>query len=383
MTQQADVAVIGGGIVGLCLARELAIAGIDVTLLDDGHHSGTTANAGSLHVQMQSRFLRMYPELVPNLEASLPLYPAAAQRWATLAEELGADIELRQSGGLMICEDAVSYEFLARKCAREEELGLRVAMLDRAEVRRMAPYLCDVVQGAELCLDEGKLNPLLANEALWRDLRARGVPHRLQQRVERLERDGTAMRLTLRDGTALRAGRVVLAAGAGTGMLAAQLGAHVPTVAEPLHMNITEGAAPLVKHLVQHAERMITLKQLAAGQVVIGGGWPARFSGPAQAPTVEMSSLIANVALAQHIVPSLAGLRLLRTWAGVNTTTDGQCVLGALAMEPRVYVAVPGDAGYTLGPLVAEMAAAILLGRDPGFDVARFTPSRFTPAASG
>ena len=214
--QETDVAVIGGGIVGLCLARELAIAGIAVTLLDDGRHSGTTANAGSLHVQMQSRFLRLYPDLVPNLEASLPLYPAAAQRWASLASELGADIELRQSGGLMICEDATSYEFLARKCAREEQLGLRVAMLDRAEVRRIAPYLGDVVTGAELCFDEGKLNPLLANQAMWRDLRARGVPHRLEVRVERLERDGAAMRLTLHDGTTLRAGRVVLAAGAGT-----------------------------------------------------------------------------------------------------------------------------------------------------------------------
>jgi glycine/D-amino acid oxidase-like deaminating enzyme len=381
--QETDVAVIGGGIVGLCLARELAIAGIAVTLLDDGRHSGTTANAGSLHVQMQSRFLRLYPDLVPNLEASLPLYPAAAQRWASLASELGADIELRQSGGLMICEDATSYEFLARKCAREEQLGLRVAMLDRAEVRRIAPYLGDVVTGAELCFDEGKLNPLLANQAMWRDLRARGVPHRLEVRVERLERDGAAMRLTLHDGTTLRAGRVVLAAGAGTARLAQQVGAHVPTVAEPLHMNITEAAAPLVKHLVQHAERMITLKQLATGHVVIGGGWPARFAGPGQAPTVEMASLVGNLALARHIVPPLGGLRLLRTWAGVNTTTDGQCVLGALATEPRVHVAVPGDAGYTLGPLVAAMAAAILLGRDPAFDVTRFTPMRFSREGNG
>ena len=107
------------------------------------------------------------------------------------------------------------------------------------------------------------------------------------------------------------------------------------------------------------------------------------FAGPDATPTVAMTSLIGNLALAQHIVPPLAGLRLLRTWAGVNTTTDGQCVLGPLATEPRVHVAVPGDAGYTLGPLVAAMAAAILLGRDPGFDVARFTPSRFTPAATG
>ncbi|WP_439596900.1 NAD(P)/FAD-dependent oxidoreductase [Falsiroseomonas sp.] len=378
-----DIAVIGGGIVGMCLARELAMAGSDVTLLDSGHHAGTTANAGSLHVQMQSRFLRMYPELVPNLEASLPLYPEAARRWRLLAEDLGADIELRQSGGLMVCETAEHYEFLAQKCQREQALGLQVEMLDRAALRRVAPYLGDAVHGAEICAEEGKLNPLLANEALRQDLRSRGVPHRIGHRIARIEATREALLLHGPDGSVIRAGRVVLAAGAGSGALAGSLGAPLPTVAEPLHMNITEATAPLILHLVQHAERMITLKQLAAGQVVIGGGWPARFAGPQDFPTVEAASLIGNLSLAQHIVPPIGGLRLLRSWAGVNTTADGQCILGPLPQEPRVHVAVPGDAGYTLGPLVASMAAALLLGRDPGFATDRFTPGRFSRAASG
>lgn len=378
-----DIAIIGGGIIGLCLARDLAREGRDVVLLDSGHHAGTTANAGSLHVQMQSRFLRMYPELVPNLEASLPLYPAAVRSWQALAADLGADFELRRSGGLMVCETAEHYEFLARKCARERELGLDVEMLDRATLRRVAPYLGEAVHGAEFCADEGKLNPLLANEALRRDLRARAVPHHTNTKVLHIEPRWDALLLHGADGRVVRAGRAVLASGSGTAALAASLGVPVPVVAEPLHMNITEAAAPLILHLVQHAERMITLKQLAAGQVVIGGGWPARFSGARDFPTVEPASLIGNLSLAQHIVPPIGGLRLLRSWAGVNTTADGQCILGPLPGEPRVHVAVPGDAGYTLGPLVAAMAAALLLGRDPGFDVARFTAARFSPAATG
>jgi glycine/D-amino acid oxidase-like deaminating enzyme len=256
-------------------------------------------------------------------------------------------------------------------------------MLDRAALRRVAPYLGDAVHGAEYCADEGKLNPLLANDALRRDLQARGVPHHAGTKVTRIEPRRDALLLHCADGRLVPAAQVVLAAGAGTAALAATLGLHVPVVAEPLHMNITEAASPLILHLVQHAERMITLKQLAAGQVVIGGGWPARFSGPRGFPTVEPASLIGNLSLAQHIVPPIGGLRLLRSWAGVNTTADGQCILGPLPGEPRVHVAVPGDAGYTLGPLVAAMAAALLLGRDPGFEVARFTAARFRPAASG
>jgi glycine/D-amino acid oxidase-like deaminating enzyme len=312
------------------------------------------------------------------VEASLPLYVAAAKRWAELERELGTSFELKASGGLMVAETPESYEFLARKCERERRLGLDVEMLDRAEIRRIAPYLGEAVIGAELCAHEGKLNPLLANQAIRRALLAAGGALLPETRVERIEKADVRWVLHGAFGT-IRAGRVLLAAGAGTGALLAPLGLRVPTVAEPLHMNITEAAAPLIGHLVQHAERMITLKQLAAGQVVIGGGWPARLSGAREHPTVEAASLLGNLRLASHIVPRLARLRLIRSWAGVNTTVDGRSVLGEAPGLPGLFLGVPGDAGYTLGPLVGALAAGALLGRrDLPFDVASFSAARFT-----
>jgi glycine/D-amino acid oxidase-like deaminating enzyme len=386
LPSEIDVLVVGGGIVGMCAALDLLREGRGVAIIDDGKHSGTTANAGSLHVQMQSRFIRLYPELAPNVERSLMLYPAGAERWRALALELHADMEIRQTGGLMVAEDEAQFSFLAAKCARERALGLDVHMLDRAELRQVAPYLGDVVWGAELCREEGKLNPLKANEAVRKALAALGAVQLNSARVTGIARRSGRLTATVSSpvGSGLiTAGLVVLASGAGTGPLAAELGIRIPTEAEPLHMNVTEATAPLIGHLVQHAERMITLKQLGAGQVVIGGGWPARFSGPEQFPVVDPASMIGNLSLAQHIVPKLGALRVLRTWAGVNTTADGQCILGALPGWPDVLVAVPGDAGYTLGPLVGRMAAFIALGKDPGFDVARFTPTRFSPSSTG
>jgi glycine/D-amino acid oxidase-like deaminating enzyme len=377
--REVAVAVIGGGVVGMCAALELARAGVETLVLDDAaRHAGSTTNAGSLHVQMQSRFIRMYPDQVAGVEASLPLYVAAAKRWAELERELGTSFELKASGGLMVAETPDSYEFLARKCERERRLGLDVAMLDRAEIRRIAPYLGEAVIGAELCAHEGKLNPLLANQAIRRALLAAGGALLPETRVERIEKADVRWVLHGAFGT-IRAGRVLVAAGAGTGALLAPLGLRVPTVAEPLHMNITEAAAPLIGHLVQHAERMITLKQLAAGQVVIGGGWPARLSGAREHPTVEAASLLGNLRLASHIVPRLARLRLIRSWAGVNTTVDGRSVLGEAPGLPGLFLGVPGDAGYTLGPLVGALAAGALLGRrDLPFDVASFSAARFT-----
>jgi len=70
-----DLLVIGGRIVG----PELARAGARVPIVGAAQSFGITANAGSLHVQMQSRFIRLRPEHAPNVERSLPCHKRAAR----------------------------------------------------------------------------------------------------------------------------------------------------------------------------------------------------------------------------------------------------------------------------------------------------------------
>jgi len=61
----------------------------------------------------------------------------------------------------------------------------------------------------------------------------------------------------------------------------------------------------------------------------------------------------------------------------MNTTNDGASIIGPLASNPRVFIAVPGDAGYTLGPLVAQMAVAGMLGNKSFYEDPRYSPARF------
>lgn len=368
--------VIGGGIVGSCLAGFLAAERRDVAVIDAGWPGGSTANAGSIHVQMQSLFLRDFPQYVPGVERSLPLYRKAVGFWKTFQQALGEDCELRIGGGLMIAEDRRQLDLLIAKCRREQSLGLDVSILERVELGRIAPYLGSTVVGAEYCADEGKVNPLLANTAIRRWAKRHGVVFVDGEPVLRLERSQPGFRLVTARGE-IRAGNVVLAAGYGGKALAAQLGIDMPAEAEPLHMNITEATAPFISHLVQHADRRITLKQLSAGQVVIGGGWPAELRSPGEIPRTKLASMIGNVSLAQHIVPKIGALRVIRTWAGLNTNLDGCGVLGPSAAVPGLFYAIPGSAGYTLGPISAQIVADCVLGRDPGEDISSCSPARF------
>ncbi|MHA7874144.1 NAD(P)/FAD-dependent oxidoreductase [Roseivivax sp.] len=367
-----DLLVVGGGITGQCAALSAARAGARVALVDLGLNAGSTANAGSLHVQMQSRFLRLNPHLAENLESSLPLYLSAVKAWEALDAELGG-VELTREGGLMLAESEAQLAFLEEKAERERAKGLDVEILGHNALHRMAPWLSEEVIGAELCRDEGKLNPLVANRKMRAALERAGVEIR-RDRITALEDGAAPAALGTRRHAA---GQILLATAWGTSALLASTAVRIPTPPEPLHMNITEAGAYEIHHLVQHAERPITLKQFRSGQVVIGGGWEARLAEGAGAPGIRKESLLGNVALAARIAPGIGGLRVLRTWAGYNTPVDGKATIGPLEAGSRIHLALPGDAGYTLGPVVGQSAAALALGGEVPIDAAPYSPARW------
>ncbi len=372
--KRTDLVVVGGGIVGTVAALSVAEAGGSVRVLDSGENAGSDANAGSLHVQLQSRFIRLFPEKAPNVEASLPLYLRAVALWDNLEARFGP-FQMVRNGGLMLAETTEQLRFLETKAAREAQHGLNVEILDRSGLESLAPFLGQHILGAELCRDEGKLNPLHANARLKAAAQQAGVVF-TRATVRAVRKSGAGLQVQTLDGAECSAEQVILANGWGAGALTRGMNLHVPVEAEALHMNITEAGDTKIDHLIQHAERSITLKQFQTGQIVIGGGWPAKGRG-LRVPEVLPESLLGNVALAGRLVPSLAGLRVLRTWAGVNTTADGRSILGRLPDCPGVIVAVPGDAGYTLGPLVGQAAARISAGHDASEDFPGCTPLRF------
>ncbi|MEM7444728.1 MAG: FAD-binding oxidoreductase [Pseudomonadota bacterium] len=373
MADLFDLLIIGGGITGQCAALTAAVAGAKVGIVDFGQNAGSHANAGSLHVQLQSRFLRLNPHLAENVESSLPLYLAAVQEWEALDTQLGG-VELSREGGLMLAESADQMVFLRQKAEREARKGLAVDILERDALGRIAPYLGPSIVGAELCHDEGKLNPLIANKKLNARLGELGV-RQIADRIDRIDIEpGKPAAIGQ---TRYEASHILIAAAWGTEVLTEGLGLRLPTPPEPLHMNITEPGEYAIKHLVQHAERSITLKQFRSGQVVIGGGWPAQQEHAEATPRVRSDSFLGNVALAAAIAPGIAQLRILRTWAGVNTPVDGKATIGPIRPGAPVSLALPGDAGYTLGPIVGRCAAEMILGMPTQIDPEPYSPSRW------
>ena len=376
--KRATTVVIGAGIAGLSCAMYLAQAGEEVIVLERGYPGGLASggNAGSLHAQLLSFDHGARAEAGGGPAArSLALQRDAITLWQRLEQQLGVDFEMKITGGLMVAETEAQMRFLEEKTRLERENGIDCHVIGRAELQDREPALSSALIGAAYCPQEGKINPLVATRHIQDASLAAGA--KIFDRTEVLSIVGApgGFDITTSRGT-IRAGRIVNAAGAFASRIGAMLGLDVPVFGAPLQMVVTEAASPAISHLVAHADRHLTLKQAANGNFIIGGGWTAGLDPVHSHPRPLFSSLEGNLWVAQHVVPGLRKLHVIRSWAAMNINIDGAPILGEHPAMPGFFNAVTSN-GYTLGPIVGQITAMLVSGRDPGRDLTPFSISRF------
>jgi sarcosine oxidase subunit beta len=384
-TRRCDTLVVGGGLTGCAAAYELAREGVDVLLVERGslNSEASGRNAGGFHVQIQFE-----PFVVEGEEwarawapATIPLLIDAVERWRELPEELGVDLEVKVTGGLLAADTEADLAAVERKAAIERAAGLEVELLTPADLRRVAPYLSKAMTGGLLCPLEGKANPLLATPALARAAAAKGAQLAVGVALRAIEQTPSGFRVETSAG-AIECERIVDCAGTAAGEVSALVGMPLPVESWPLQAHVTEPVVPLLHHLVYFAGELLTLKQAAAGSILVGGGWPAEADPTSGGPGISLESLHANLRVAQHVVPALAQVRLLRVWTGVcNGTPDHRPILGELEGVPGFFVAAFPFLGFTAAPLVGRLVAELSRGRAVPYDLEPFAAARFDIAA--
>ncbi|MBB4123344.1 FAD-dependent oxidoreductase [Martelella radicis] len=376
---RASTVVIGGGIAGISTALFLARAGEDVVVLEHAFPNAVASggNAGSLHAQLLSFDHGARAEAGGGPAArTLPLQRDSIGLWQELQKETGCDFELKITGGLMVAETEAHLRFLEEKTEVERRAGISCHVIGKQQLRKLEPALSEQFIGAAYCPQEGKINPLVATDGVLREAKRNGAQLFDRCTVKTIERDHDGFTLTTSRGT-IKAKRVVNAAGAFASRIGAMLGLDVPVFGAPLQMVVTEAAAPTITALVAHADRHLTLKQASNGNFIIGGGWTAGLDPVHQHPRPLPASLEGNLWVAQHVVPGLRKLHVIRSWAAMNINIDGAPILGEHPACPGFFNAVTSN-GYTLGPLVGRTTAQAILGEDAGFDTAPFSIERFS-----
>jgi D-hydroxyproline dehydrogenase subunit alpha len=375
-TRHADVLVIGGGVAGLCTAYYLAKDGADVLLVerDEAGMAASTANAGSLHVQLLSYdFTDATPDDGGPAAHTLPLAPRSIALWKAIAEEAGESLGIRTEGGLMLADSDVGMDWLRRKSAMERRWGIESHVLGANELRDLAPALAETMVGADFVPAEGYGDPLRGTLAVLKLAQRHGARVLRGAEVLAIERDGAMWRVTTSKGV-ITAGRVVNATGPWAARIGRMVGLELPVTGTVQQVIVTDPVPPLTHHLIALAHRHLSLKQQASGGFLVGGGWFGGFD-PASGRTHNLrQSIEGNLWVCARVLPVLRSLHIVRSWTGINPAIDRAPLLGEAPGLPGFFNAVTAN-GYTLGPVVGRITAgAVLRGEavDPHYRLERF-----------
>jgi len=342
-TPAPDVAVIGGGVIGLSVAWHAARRGLRVAVLDRGA-------LGDGATRVAAGMLAPVTEADAGEPALLCAGLASAASWPAFAAALGLGETYRACGTLVVARDADEVEALDREHALRAQLGVPVERLRGSAARRLEPGLAPGVRAALDVPGDHAVDPRALVEAL----------------VVACEREGVALRpgQAVDDPHAVRAGRLVLATGAWAGAPVR------PVKGQVLRLRDPEGPG-LVERVIRH-DRFYLVPR-GDGRYALGATMEERGFDT----TVTAGAVRELLQEAQLVVPGLDELVLEEAAAGLRPgTPDNAPLIGA--REDGVVLATGHHRnGILLAPLTGSAVAALLCGEGPPPEVMAFAPGRF------
>lgn len=364
---KADVLVIGGGLHGLSAALHLARRGVSVIVAErhfvGRHASGATA-AG---VRTLGRNV-----------AELPISLEASGDWLRMTELVGDDCGFIACGQFQAAEDETALAAIAARIERLRAQGYRHEHLVSAEeARSLIPNIAPHCLGGAWVATDGSADPHRAIRAFRDSALAAGVRILETCVVTVLDRVGQIWRAATSHGP-IEAKITINAAGAWSDKVAALAG-------DPLHhqirtsmMVVTERAAARIGPVVSSYGRKLSFKQTAQGTLLIGGGAQGRLNADRESATVDVVALAAAVGAAVRLFPCVQGVRIVRTWAGMEAmTADHLPVIGfSRTVEGLIHSFGFSGHGFQLVPAVGRVLADLVCDGVSRHDLGAFDARR-------
>ncbi|GAB3450257.1 NAD(P)/FAD-dependent oxidoreductase [Insolitispirillum peregrinum] len=371
---EADVAIVGGGIVGGSAALFLARAGKKVVLLERDRCGSRASGVNYGGVRRQGRA----PQQLPLAQRSHAL-------WGQLPDLIGEDGEYVRSGHLKLARSPQDMAVLESYAAQVADYGLGLRLLSGRELRQMYPMIGDKAVGGSLCPEDGHANPRLVSPAFSRAAAAAGATIIEGAPVSEVEQTSSGFRLrSVAQDLTVTAPVLLNCAGAWSGVLAARLGETLPiSAAHPL-MAVTEPLPAFLPVSIGVEGGGVYGRQVTRGNFIFGGGRgiPHPVSGDAPVPDFarpERGALISLLQQAAELFPDLAGATIIRSWSGVEAyTPDHEPIIGPSSTIPGLFHACGfSGAGFQTGPAVGAILADLVTLGQSSTPIAAFSADRF------
>ncbi|MFD9133252.1 NAD(P)/FAD-dependent oxidoreductase [Streptomyces bottropensis] len=370
------VIVIGAGVLGVSVARHLAVAGEDVLLLDRrGAGTGTSATTFAwtnssrkpdpAYHRLNLAGMEEHARLAGQLRGAPSYFPSGALQWA----------------------DAANERRLADNVARLRSLGYAAEWVTADEAVRTAGDLR--VPAAITALahfpGEGYVLPDLFVRTLVADAVRHGATY-LTGEVETIDDRPDGVTVTLAGGRVHTGDRVVLAAGRWTRRLAARAGIDVPMVTDTGRGAQTVGLLGYARHprldlrCVIHSPGL-NLRPAADGHTVLQALDLNADVDPADPPSADGDIADALARRFRAVLPDPAVTPRIDLRVGIRSLpADGHTIAGYASARSRVYCLVT-HSGITLAPILGRLVAAEITTDQEQDLLGAFRPTRFTGAA--
>ena len=353
-----DVGVLGGGLIGCAVARELARSGLRVAVFERGRIGGeaSAAAAGMLGVQSETD-----DELMLRLGwESRRLYPELLE---ALREESGVTVDSWREGTLYLAFNAAETAVLQARRARQQAAGLDSELLAPRQIWALEPLVSRRASAGVLFPLDGRLDNVALTQALAGAAAAAGCALREGEDVKAVvAEDGRVTGITTAGGR-VACGAVINAMGAWAGRVRGPTALPVRPVRGQIA--VLGAARPPFRHAVYSARAYAVARR--DGRVLLGSTREA--AGFDKRVTAGGVGSILNAAL--ELSPALRALPLTDAWAGLRPgSADGRPIVGADPALRGYYVASGHYRnGVLLAPITARLIAALLRGeRGPWSD---------------
>jgi glycine oxidase len=376
-----DVAVLGGGIIGLAVAWRARQRGLSVLLLERGQvGSGASPVAAGMLAPVSE------VEFGEAGARALRLALRSAQLWPGFAEELqeltSVKLGFRRTGTMMVARDADEARELERQLAFRESLGLRAQRLRPSQAREREPALAPTVRMALEVPDDHSLDPRLALGALRHACEQAGV--QIEEHVGPsspvLDSAGERVEGVSTERGVRAAAQVVLATGAWSGLLdTLPEQARVPV--RPVKGQVLRLRDPAGPGLVRRAVRCEGAYLVPRDDGCYALGASVEERGFELAARVDTSYELLRAA--HELVPGVSELHLEEVCVGLRPgSPDNTPIIGRAACEGLVWATGHYRNGILLAPLTAELVAGVLAGEDEDPLLRTCDPARFATGES-
>ncbi|MFI5316001.1 MAG: NAD(P)/FAD-dependent oxidoreductase [Myxococcota bacterium] len=415
MSESYDVAVIGGGVIGVASARLLAERGARVVLLERGElcSGASYGNAGWISpshgtplpapgvIRQALRWLldaespfyvkpRLDFELArwlfefaraataPRANATMrvnrELIVASLALYEKLEAQLGAEFGFARRGLVVACESLEGLEKAEHELALLRALGGAGRALSAAELRELAPRASESLCGGVHFPEDAHLDPERLVRALAERASARGARLEERQEVLAFERQGRRISRILATRGEFRADQVVLAAGAWSPSLAALVELRLPVQA-------AKGYSVTVRAPAGFGENPVLLSEAKVAVTPLGDR--LRFAGTLELAGLDLAVNARRVAAilraVERFLPGVAQAERIETWRGLRPVTpDDRPLLGRTrALENLIVATGHGMSGVSQGTMTAQIVTELCTGEPPSLPLAPFAPDRF------